>query len=536
LKKQTDYKQFFNESAIPFADHKQSAFLGYLFDNNNGLFKHYAVLMEKTWFSDPDHGTIFELISEYYKTYKKVHSHEEIKNSSRLAVKDNDTQRRIRGKIDAAIINRSQYGMQGLVDELNDWKNAKILEKTITESSKLFNAGNFSGSTELFQEAIKIYNDTTFANSDVAKLSDFGSLIDSLSGKNSVQFGLPMMDRHLAPDNPTGGLMSEMTTLFIGGSNAGKTTSMVTCAIINAIAQHRVLLISLEDSSSQLRTKMFRCALGMVTVADIQRIYQLDEVSGKRMWDMLRQAGSTPNELMRHMASPKYASALQKFADYFDDYIEYMPYNRPGMEVEQLTPLIERRQDAMVDRTGKGFQLLVCDYPALLTTSRASKGRMDHRHILDTVYGHFTQLAIQHKWHSLVAIQANRNGAKLGNRTHQDEDRLLEMTDAAEAWGPITTASTVITINRPPDAQAGNRTLYKLCKSRQSRVGLIVAATSNYDRFIAYGNTSEFGCVSYYGNQDNTRILEDKLMPGIHRELGISEQLGVFGAEDEKAD
>lgn len=529
--KNNDHKHFFNDSAIPFADHKQSAFLGYLFDNNNGLFKHYAVLMSKTWFSDPDHGTIFELISEHYKTYSKVYSHEEIKNSSRLAVKDNETQRRIRAKVDAAIVNRSQYGMQALVDELNDWKNAKILEKTIVESSKLFNAGNFSGSTSLFEEAIRIYNDTTFANTGIVKLADFGSLIESLSGKDSIQFGLPMLDRHLSPENETGGLLAGASTLLIGGSNAGKTTSMITCTVINAIAQNRGLLITLEDSDTQIRTKILRCAMGLLTVKDIQRIFQQDDRGSNFIHGMLRQAGSSPNELMRHLADERYTKVIEKLAHYLDDYIEYMPYNHPGMEVEQLSPLIERRQDAMIDRTGKGFKLLTCDYPAILSTQRASKGRMDLRNILDAVYGHFVQLALRHKWHSLVAMQANRNGAKLNNRT-SDEDRLLEMTDAAEGWGPITTASTVITINRPPDAMRSGKTLYKLCKSRQSSVGLIVAATSNYDRFVAYGNTPEYGSISYYGGQDHTRILEDKLMPGVHRELSIQEQLGVFGEAD----
>jgi hypothetical protein len=54
------------------------------------------------------------------------------------------------------------------------------------------------------------------------------------------------------------------------------------------------------------------------------------------------------------------------------------------------------------------------------------------------------------------------------------------MEDVMESWGPMTTATNVISINRDPVAQAKGIVTFFICKSRSSEVGWAVACKSNY--------------------------------------------------------
>lgn len=526
-----DYAKYFSKVSLPFNNQKQSAFLGYLFDHSNGLYKHYAVLMDSTWFADPDHGAIFKAIQHYYNKFNRVYSHLEIQESNFLAAKDAESTRRLKSKIDISIENKSQFGFEGLVAELEDWKNAKILETTFTEGAQKFNQQDFAGASESLKDAIKIYNETSFTKTNVVKLSDFTSLIEGMSSKKSVYFGLKALDDVLFEGSEGGGLKTGDQTLLIGASNQGKSSVMITTMMTNALRGKHGLFLTLEGVPADLSQKQFRCFLSLISIADVQRIYGVEGKGAEMILRTLRHAGSKQSELLRMLSDEKYKGLLSKASEYIDNFITYIPYNKPGMEIEDLIPVIERQAEEKKDSTGRNYDICVFDYLGIASTRKASKGRMDVRHILDYVYQTGVQLALQHDWHSLTAIQTNRSGAKINNRT-TNEDRLIELTDVAEGWGPITTCSTAISINRPPEAQRLNWTVFKLCKSRSSRVGLVVAATSDYSRCVAFSDGSEYGSISYYGDRQDVHALEDKLMPGVNRMLTTEEELGIFSEKE----
>lgn len=522
--------KIFDGSPIPFSPDKQRAFIGHLLDDSTGLWRHYGQMMTKDWFSDEGCAQTFQLVQRWWQDYGSVPNQVELQDCSWILAKDTPTQGKIRGAIQQGIVQRGLYSMKALEQELGEWKDAKIIERTLIEGAKAFNSGDFKAVKAKFDEAVKLHRETSFAGNVVSKFSDVQALLDDLSGSHAVRFGLKPLDEHMWPEKD-GGLKCGDQTLLIGGSNSGKTFTMITCSVINVLAGKRVGLVSLEGSPLDLKQKVIRSSVRLVEPATIQEAFQLDEAKALKVKEIFEEACKNPNELLRVLADPKKGKILKKWMEWLDERLVYMPYNRAGMEVESLVPAMEMQQSLMKDRTGKGFDMVTIDYPAKLTTVRASKGRLDYRHIIDMVYDVFVQMALQHQWHSLVAIQANRQGAKINNRTADDE-RLLEMTDAAEAWGPVTTASSVITINRPPEAQRRNMTVYKLVKSRQSSVGLVVTATSDYARGLAYGNTKDFGCLTHFNDRMSTRILEDKLMPGVFRHVTPEEELGFLGQAD----
>jgi hypothetical protein len=101
------------------------------------------------------------------------------------------------------------------------------------------------------------------------------------------------------------------------------------------------------------------------------------------------------------------------------------------------------------------------------------------------------RLAEERGWHSLTAIQTNREGSKInrGVKSHGSyELRLLGMEDVLESWGPMADTSTVFTLNRPPDAKAGNYIIMANVKSRTSDTDWAVVCRSKFKNYISHHN------------------------------------------------
>jgi hypothetical protein len=148
----------------------------------------------------------------------------------------------------------------------------------------------------------------------------------------------------------------------------------------------------------------------------------------------------------------------------------------------------------MAENEGKGYDLLIDDYPATLGTSQL-KGKGYNRGDSDAyVYDYFVQLSLELNFHSLLAVQSNREGSKV-NAKLKEEGRFLRMEDVAETFGPMKRATNVISINRDAHAMTNNKVTFYICKSRSGQTGWAVYCNSDYDRYITHSN--ELGCIIY---------------------------------------
>jgi hypothetical protein len=167
------------------------------------------------------------------------------------------------------------------------------------------------------------------------------------------------------------------------------------------------------------------------------------------------------------------------------------------LNVEDVEPLIRRKQEDLAARNnGKGYDLLVCDYPAKLTTKLANGGHMSKRNVDEIVYGYFVQLALEYGFHNLLAIQTNREGSKV-NKGQKDEHRLLVMEDVHESYGVMQEATNVITLNRDPVAKARQHMTFHIDKSRSSETGFAVVARTDFGRARTHHN--DLGAIWYRG-------------------------------------
>ena len=95
----------------------------------------------------------------------------------------------------------------------------------------------------------------------------------------------------------------------------------------------------------------------------------------------------------------------------------------------------------------------------------------------------------------MLAIQSNREGSKTNRGI--ESNRLLMMEDVSEAWGPMASATNVITLNRSVNAKRKNRLTFYVAKSRSSETGAAIVCESNYLHGLTHSN--QLKSCGYYG-------------------------------------
>jgi hypothetical protein len=266
------------------------------------------------------------------------------------------------------------------------------------------------------------------------------------------------------------------------------TSFFVSVIAANIIRQKKVLFMTHEDKYQNIRLKL----LANMTKTPVFKLF---------------------NYLNDHELELK----IKVATTLLDKYLKYIPYVRAGMTIEEVVPMIRHAQEERMlqDRLNNnareneaGYDLFVCDYPAILSTDKA-RGGMSQRQIDKIVYSNYIQLAGEYNFHALLAIQTNREGSKI-NKQIGSERRLLEMEDVKESWDPMAEASNVITINRSPEAARLEYITFNMAKGRNNKKGVAVMARSNFACSITH--SEELGGIMFEGSLTQEQNAEALLL------------------------
>lgn len=535
------------DSALPLHTKKQSALLGFIFQPQTKVFSYLIDVCQKSWWSQPLHGTLWELITEFYAEYKKPPMLADIKFSSKLLRRELAEQKRLQNLLDEAITDSTQFHFEPLREEITVWLQAKILQNAYTRGIAFWNTTKYNESTQILRDVIKELNSTRFINDYERKVIDFAEIAKDLGPANVLPFGVSGVDNHLFPNNPKGSLRKGDQTVIMAPVNMGKSTTLITSAVHNIRACNDVLFVSHEGHRSDLRLKMIRCYLTLMDEAELRKVFpkigaekvgpvlaELHAIAAMELIDIVFFMASLPEPGTEGYHKFKRFGAVMA---QMQKHITFMPIHKPGMNVEEIATLIERKQEKWkedhrdADGQPKGYDLFVCDYPGVLSTRENNKGNMAWRHVQQRVYDTFVQLALANEWHSLVAIQTNRDGSKINNHTAKNgERRFLTNEDVAECWGAIMSASTVITVNRSPEAQAAGRVTFLISKSRSSATGYAVSCFGNFKQGVSHADS--LGFISYYGTSESKNLMDTYLKPGSRRILTPAETGPIIMAEN----
>jgi len=467
--------------ALPFSTRKQDAILGHLVKNDK-FFKYARDKILPHWFVDPFNGKIYQARLNFMKQNGRPPGLDELQHSTDFAQETQAYRTKMMTKMALAEQESEIFKLDGLTPELTSWMKCRVYHESVEASVKRFNAERYDQAVEILNKAVKEYMEISFDGSSEVDFTDLSFLKTSIYDRtNALTFGLKKFDEKLLPDNNGGGsLLPGDSTVLIGPNNVGKTTVMITIVRHNLYNQKSVLYIPIEGRLTDLQEKIW------CSVLDINKV-----------------------ELLRKYETEKGLEELNRYAKMITENLVFVPQLKAGLMVEDVAQIIRKKQQEREALKGKGFDLVVIDYPAKLSTKQAEGGHMQRRHIDAYVYNYFVQLALELNYHSLVAIQVNREGSKINRGLKGAEERLLVPEDVMEAWEATCTATNIVTINRSPTMASRNVVTFYICKSRSSETGWAIAAKSNYGNCITHSDYQD--AIAYLGTAAMTDRIGDLL-------------------------
>jgi hypothetical protein len=478
---------------LPFSEAMQLAMLGWLMTDDR-FFMQCRDIVKPEWFLDLIAGKVYAAKLKLYKRLDRIPTRAEVEELE-FTSEDNKTRAQMLVKLNTGVVKRADFGLDVLSVQLTQWLHCQMYRDAVQKSAHLYNQKKFDQAFGILDNAAAKIKTTRFDEDGEIHFDKPEEMFASraVNRTNACTFGLTLMDQLLIQDdNPEtcrmGSLLSGDSTVLLAPTNIGKTTTMINVAIANVLQGKHVLLLTHEGRPEDIQDKIW-CNLLGCTRAQLFNHWQ-----------------QNPKEWYLRMA------ALKRF-------FTYIPMNDAGMNVEKVESAIRRRQENRMHQRGgsRGYDLVLDDYPAKLGTIQGSQGNLQYRHVLDIVYNRFVQLALEYNYHSVVAFQTNRNGSAINRNIHTEEKRLLTMEDAAEAWGPMTTATNVISINRDERLMALRKIIFSICKSRSSEVGWAVACNTDFARAITHRDS--LGAIYYRGSSTMGDKIESLMEQYLDKEV-----------------
>lgn len=480
--------EFDNPEVLPFSDARQRAVLGHLIKDKDFFFQAKEKI-KPAWFNDPNCGRVWTQLLKFHEDNGRHPTTAEIKEVPDILAEEIKVRGKLWSLIECAVMDTDNHGLDVIKPRLTEWLHARIYMDAAQAAANLFNKRKFRPAYEIMKKATREIDMVSFAPEDELNFDRSYDLLQSqqLENQNAVTWGLKSMDRLLTPTAGSGSLLAGDTTVVLAPTNVGKTTTLISVIAHNLTAPYLgqspgqyvttvtpkdILFISHEGRPEDLLEKIWCSVLSILSFnskggaglgVDKQLLYKLYKNKGGRDW---------MDGVLKEMIKP---------------HLTYVPLNKPGLTVEEVEAVVRRKQEEHIVKYGKGFDLIVDDYPAKLTTVQAQKGNMPRRQIDAYVYNFFVQMALEFKAHALLAIQTNREGYKV-NQKRLGSDRLLTMEDVAESFDVMMIATNVITVNRDDEAKAQNRIVYFISKSRSNETGFAVVCRSDFKRALTHAD------------------------------------------------
>lgn len=465
-------KELDQSEVLPFSEAPQLGVLGHLLtDKTFFLFAHNKI--EAKWFINTLNSKIFEALSGYYEKFQEYPTIETLLEYPTISCEDQNIKNRIGLQTKLALNATKNYSKKWIESRLVEWLQVHSFSSSLERAAQLYNRGAFTDAFNIAREGMRKVDSIVLdpnAEYDASNWqADFTESTTEL--ENALTFGNDVIDKKLNPMAKKGSLLLSDTTILLAPTNIGKTTCLLTIFCHNMLNGKDILFLTHEGRPSDIRDKIWMNLLGFTR----EELYTFVAASG---------------------SDPMVMETIKAFTQFVAERLCWVPVHKAGLSVEEVDAVIRTKIEEKVHKTGKGFDMIVDDYPMLLTTRRNTNGKLEMRHEANIVYGYFVQLALEFKMHSLLCAQTNREGAKV-NRGQNKESRLLTPEDMGEAFGPAQQATNIITINRDPVSMGKKLITYFIAKSRSSETGYAVVCKENFGKAMTHSN--ELGAVWYRG-------------------------------------
>ena len=433
--------------SLPFDEAKQEAIVGHALVDQK-FFLQLRSRIPARWFVDPRVSEVYTRLDKFYQEYGRYPlSLEEVR--TQFSVYDQGERAKFHATLALCVSQAERIGLDVIRKELTGWMRAGKMADLIHKATQFYNGEEVGKAHSWAAQKIEEIRQCSFDEDAAVSFEDPASFLaqTELDREHALTTGIPAFDQALLEGATDGGMLRGDMTVVLAPKNVGKTCTLITVAVQNVWRRKDVLFITHEGRPQDIKLKLLCSSIG-VSVPELLGLYK----------------------------TPEGLDKIRLHSALLGTYLTYIPFNAAGgMYVEDVVDLIKTRQMDLRARKGKGFDLVVDDYPMKLT-SKLGKNLGEHRHIQTYVYDQFVQIALQEKTHALVAAQTNRDGS----RANRASDRFLTDEDVAECFGIMMIATSVITLNRSDEDMAHNRITFYVSKSRASETGIAITCRSDF--------------------------------------------------------
>ena len=463
--------------------------------------------MDFTYFRDPQVSDIVRLIYQAHDTYGRQPIKGDIEtmlNVSRYTTEESKIKFAV---LNRCMISRESHSLDVLAGQMNGWKKLILFRRDMGKAETLYNSGRWMEALGWLKEELSNIDGVNFEKEDKIMFNDtvdFYSNRNRDSHRNRCTLGHPYFDElvHSNSAKPQtewttndirtqtyGSLVPGSTTMLIGPSNAGKTTTVVTMLFYNLMFERKVLLITLEEKWEDMKHYINQCIVGVEGQAfnkidgnpDLQaRISGIDRltrdklvyIDGVKLGKMYIEDIASIIEIEQEKMKNVRASERQK---------ERQRLRASGRLDSQMED-----EFALQEKENRGFDLVIVDYPGKLKSKSMGKNSSLHEEQA-YVYNKFVELSLIHRFHSILPVQTNREGYKAANRKNGNEESVVDQAHIANSFGIAQVASNVITINRGPSDIKANRIKYYIAKSRTAPATGCFVSKTDFSKRRAFG-------------------------------------------------
>jgi len=502
-----------DDKVLTFSEQFQEAIVGHCFENPN-FFAKCCAKLEPQWFTkNMMIGTLFSQLRQAYKSEGVApKSTEEFKNFEFFLEQKPDERQKYYNLIDRCVLSAKNFSLEKIARQLTGFLRVSMFKESIEGASRRYNASGFDESYDWTQKKLAEIKDATFEeNKSVLSFDHPESWIRKQEERRerSISTGSRLLDSALG-----GGLFKKETTAIMAPSNVGKTTAFITIARHAIKTGNNVLFMIHEGDPEEIRLRILCAFMG---------------ISTKTMFEWMK-------DRTKRMV-------VHAMAKYVNEKLTFVPYIKTGgMYVEDVIDLVKRLHEEKKAETGRGFDLIINDYPKKLRSRyRGASKEGLYRVEAAEIYDNFNHLAVELDVACLVAIQTNRTGLKQNNN-RIEADHLLGMEEIDEAYGIAQNMPNIITLNRSPSDRQKNILRINVAKSRNSMTDIAINTRTCYNCYVVFGDRELFdtaglwtneisgGFLASFHQEDNRKFPTEAIDEGLMKHENFSDpdsQVGV---------
>jgi replicative DNA helicase len=341
-----------------------------------------------------------------------------------------------------------------------NYKSAKFLEMVVNNIKKKTPDSLLPEVADLATTFAESLQEINFSKTKFIELSDTWEILDKISSEafSNTPIGLAEIDASLNGGGEFGGAGKQEITVWLSGTNDGKSMVMGALAVYSALNKVHSLTLSFEGKELQTPQRMISAMTG---------------ISFKRISRAKEFIAHNPTKTIKDYFNEDEVAKIEWARD------EVAKYLTVAHVINNST--IEYIRELVIERyKERPFEVLIVDYGQLVESIKQFAKEAD---LIQHVFREFEKIASLLKVTVHIAMQTNREGIahmSLGEK-EGEEYPSYKMYHVAGGLGALKTAATIIAINRTEKEKETGKIRFKILKQREGLVGIEVGIQANWE-------------------------------------------------------